>query len=168
METKKAQTTMVLMFLVLIIFGMLFLFLLSFADTFNREDYVEQYVSDLLLSLVRTDTGYSDEFCKSVGNAMASVFMHPSYFCGTENCEDIAISRVGYYLDRFDLLKQNFEYFLRVEPQTGVFRDENSIPIEFEIGDEAVVQADEKFTAKQIISQGMEIFEATLYIAYRD
>lgn len=170
METKKAQTTMVLMFLVLIIFGMLFIFLLSFSEL-GQEDYVEQYVGDLLLSVIRTDTGYTDEYCALIQDAMASAFTRSTYKCGmgTETCKEVAASRVRYYLDRFDMLKENFEYFLKVEPQgTTVFRDDENIPIVFEIGNYEVVQADEKFTAKQVIIQGFDIFEVTLYIAYKD
>ena len=109
MQAKKAQTTMVLLFLVVLIFGMLFIFMLSFAETVGQEEYTQNYLSSLLLSLVRTDTGYNDENCKLISDTIACSFISPTFDCednigglgDKEECRHAAEDRLTYYLEKF-------------------------------------------------------------------
>jgi hypothetical protein len=73
---------MVLLFLVVVIFGMLFLFILSFAEVLSQGENTETYLNNLLLSVVRTDTGYTDDRCKLISDSIACAFQSPSYDCG--------------------------------------------------------------------------------------
>ena len=167
---KKAQTTIVLLFLVIMIFGILFVFMLSFVETLSQEEYMETYLYNMLLSIVRTDTGYTDSNCKLVSDSLGCAFLQPTYYCGggVVKCRDLATSKITYYIDKFETIKSNFKYFFQVVPQGFTPRDEQNMPIKFEIGDTEVEDADVKivatYTIYKTLGTSSYIFKVRLYI----
>jgi len=119
-RNAKAQTTMFLIVLVIIIFAALFIFLLSIAQTSSNEEYMNIYTSSLLLSLSRADTGYLDSNCKTLGDLFLCIFApeRPDWRCGGSgpSCSELANLTVEGYMNRFDMLRENYRYLFIVEP----------------------------------------------------
>ena len=84
----KAQTNMILIILVIVVFGGLVLFLLSFARTVSQDEYMNLYAHNLLVSVLRTDTGYTDIDCKLTSDVIRCGFFSSDYRCGEQgpNC----------------------------------------------------------------------------------
>jgi len=165
-KKQKAQTTMVLLFLVVIIFGMLMLFLFSFAETLGQTEYVPKYINNLLISIVRTDTGYTGSNCKLISNALGCTFLQPTDYCegSAERCADVARSRIEYYIDKFEIVKESFRYLFKVEPSWWAKIGDETIV--FEVGDPTVEDADEKIVESHIIWLDYPMYlTATLSIA---
>ncbi|MBI4176231.1 MAG: hypothetical protein HY518_03435 [Candidatus Aenigmarchaeota archaeon] len=119
MENLKAQTTMVLVILVIIIFTGLAVFLLSLSSTFNQDEYLNLYASNLLLAVLRADTGYSDADCRQVADLVACAYFVPTHRCDLTGpaCGDIANATIAGHMERFDLIRKNFDYLFVVEPK---------------------------------------------------
>ena len=143
-KRQKAQTTIVLLVLVVIIFGMLILFLFSFTETLGQEEYMPKHLNNLLISMVRTDTGYTGSNCKLIQDALGCTFLRPTDYCegSTERCVDVAETRVTYYMDKFETIKESFRYFFKAEPSWWAKMGDETIV--FEVGDPSVEDADEK------------------------
>ena len=153
MNERKGQTTAVLLFLVAMIFVALMMMVLSFSETVDQNEYMETYLNSMLISVMRTDSGYTDDSCKLVSDLIWCGIMQPSYQCGggAEQCHDLATEKVTHYLESFDVLKKNFRYFFRVEPYNFVARNEDGTPIVFEIGDPGVEEAEDRLVASYTI-----------------
>jgi len=168
---KKAQTTIILMFMVVLIFGMLFVFLFSFAESVSSQEHMEKYTYNLLLSLVRTDTGFTDDNCKTISDSIHCALLQPTVTCdqSTIKCQDLANDRITYYIDSFESIKQSYRYFFKVEPQGFIPRDSQNNQIKIEIGDPTVEDADDKiqvsYTIAKTLGTQQFILKAILILA---
>ncbi|MBI4020314.1 MAG: hypothetical protein HY367_03195 [Candidatus Aenigmarchaeota archaeon] len=119
MESSKGQTTMVLIVLVIIIFAGLALFILSLTNTFSQDEYINLYAHNMLLSVLRADTGYTDANCKLVSDLISCAYFTPSYQCGGSGpqCLDLANSTINSHVRQFDLIRKNFLFLFIVEPE---------------------------------------------------
>ncbi len=149
---EKAQASIIMIVLVLIIFAGLALFLLSFAKTMSQEDYMSTYVNSLLLSIMRTDTGYLDSDCRLVSDAISCSFFSTGLVCRDSEitCDSLAYRKVEEYINR--TIKKGFRYFFSVTPEGFVARSSSGEPIKFEIGDSKLKsEKTEKWSANQRI-----------------
>jgi hypothetical protein len=107
---------MILLVLILIIFAALVVFLLSFAQTVSQEKYLDLYVNNLMLSIMKTDTGYSDSNCKLMSDATACAFILPDWRCGGSGmtCLELTNKSLSEYMDTFDLISKNYRYLFIV------------------------------------------------------
>jgi hypothetical protein len=120
----KAQTSMILIVLMLLIFAAVGVFLLSYASTVSQEDYMDLYVNNLMISLMKTDTGYSDSNCKQLSDTVACAFVLPDWRCGTSgmSCLELANSSISEYMDAFELISKNYRYLFTVETHDFIAR----------------------------------------------
>jgi hypothetical protein len=136
----RAQTSMILLVLVIIIFAALAVFLFSLAQTVSQKDYMNMYTSNMLLSIFRTDTGSNDPECKYISDAISCAFFSPHYQCpgAGQTCRELAESMIGHYMDRFAETQQSFRYLFTVTPGGFLARTEEGEPLTLEFGDPAL------------------------------
>ena len=114
----KAQTSVVLILLVIVIFAGLVVTLLQLAQSVNREEYINLYTHTLLRSILRADTGYMDSNCRAISDLITCAYFSPTYICegsGME-CRDLAQSQLSTYMSKYELISQNFNYLLQASP----------------------------------------------------
>ena len=148
----KAQTSLILIVLLLVIMAGVAVFLLGFAQTVSQKDYFNLYTHNLLLSVMRTDTGFTDNNCKLVSDLISCTFFFTDWICGNSGrtCYEIANETVSDYISNFELIKKNFRYLFLVEPEGFTARGPN--PLVFEVGDKGLkTEKIEKFTANERI-----------------
>jgi hypothetical protein len=113
--TEKAQTSMILIVLLLVVFAALAVFLLSMARTVSHEEYMDLYVNNLLLSIMRTDTGYGTSDCKLMSDVLACAFATPSHLCGGMSCLDFANGSLTEYTETFGEIAASYSYLFEAE-----------------------------------------------------
>lgn len=172
--TASGQTTMFLLLLVIVIFAGTAIFLLTFAKTISQADYMNLYVHNLLLVLMRSDTGYTDPECKLVSDTLSCAFFTPGHICGTAgpDCLSLANETVSEYIDRFSMIKKSYGYLLVVEPYDFRRLDENGEPFSITIGDPDIASLRQaKYAANEQIRRktatGVYSLDARLFITTR-
>jgi len=168
----RGQTNMILIVLVIIIFVGLIIVLLSLTDSFVNEEYTELYVNNLLLSTLRTSTGYTDR-CETVSDTISCAFLTPGYRCGGSqtSCLELANHTLGKYMG---MINENMRYYFVVKSA-----DSNWIPVDedgalrLEFGDKRVyserVSRRVASTVIQKVQSGNEYnIEVSAYITFRN
>lgn len=158
---------MILIVLVLIIFAGIAVFLFTFARTVSQEEYMNIYVHNLLLTTLRTDTGYTDANCKLVSDTLACAFLHPAHRCGGTGpaCLDLANQTVTEYLNKSENVRKNYRYLLIVESETW---GGEAGPYRLEIGDKALeTERVTKISANEVIQREGAILGVRLIMAKR-
>lgn len=166
----KAQTTMVLMMIVILLFVGTVIMLLTFANTVKQTDYINLYAHNLLLSVMRSDTGYTDQECKLVSDVLACAFFDPTRICGSggPTCLELANRTANDLINKFSMVKKSYSYLLVVEP-IGYNAMINGEPLKIIIGDQSVATSKStKYTAneemKKTLSSGIYTLNARLTI----
>jgi len=142
----RGQSTLILILIVIMIFLGLGIFLLSFAGSIQKEEYMNTYTNNLLLSLLRTDTGYQDASCKQISDLIGCSFSNPNWHCGEagSGCKEIGENLVDHYINKFDDVKNKYNYLLvaRVEGRTDTFV----------VGNESVLEnRGDRLTANEVL-----------------
>jgi hypothetical protein len=149
---KKAQSSVILILLILIIFVGLGVFLLSLVETVSQEDYMNIYTHNMIISLLRTDTGRGGE-CKYVSD----VIICGSYgmFCDSGfQCKDVAEEKVNFYMNAMNEIKSIYDWYI------GVY-DKNDFKL-MEFGDESLVKRKtKKWSASETIYKIIGMTEDT-------
>lgn len=111
----KAQTSMVMILLIAVMFMGIIMFLFSTADVSSNEDYVKLQGSAALTTLLRTDTGNpgSPDKCKRVEDVIHCSLKTPSWICGSSACGNIAEPLVDIYLKKS--IDPKLDYYLIYE-----------------------------------------------------
>jgi hypothetical protein len=174
----KAQSSMIMIILVLLVFAGVAMFLLSFAQQISQEDYMDLYVSNMWLTISRSDTGYRDANCRLVSDALACAYYLGNPRCGGTGptCLEVANSTLSYYLERFSETKKNLRYFLKfesytrnqstfeLEPEISLL--ESGIPLRLRLGDESLEdERARKWAVSESIIRGEHILRAQLVVA---
>ena len=153
---KKAQTTVVVLLLALVVFGGLFAFLLSIARTVVQTDYMNLYTSNLLISVLRKDTGYSGKDCETVSDLVLCKFgISRDPYCEEYSCAYLAENILNETMEQFGSVKKGYDYFLTAK-QEGKRRalDPDGKPIELKIGNEELENLrKDKFVAAEILQR---------------
>jgi hypothetical protein len=164
----------VLIVIVIVIFGGLVLFLLGFAKTVSQAEYINLYTHNMLLSMMRTDTGHTDANCKLVSDTISCAFFAPEWRCGTggPSCLSLANETINSYMSRFELIKKGFRYLFRVVPEGFVVRSAEGMPFEVTVGDTGLeTERVEKFIASERIQRttatGQYNLKVQLFISKR-
>jgi len=137
----KAQSSMILIILVIIIFGGLAVFLLGFAKTFSQPEYTNLYVHNLLLSVMRADTGYTDSKCKLLSDTLSCAFFESDWKCGGDGptCLRHVNDTIQQYIGSFELIQKSYKYLFIAKPEymTGgeVIHPLTNEPMRIKIGD---------------------------------
>ena len=155
-QTMKGQTTMILIVLVVIIFGGLVLFLLSFAEVLVPSvEYDNLYVHNLLLTTLKTDTGYLDDDCRTISDLFMCSFTINTV-CGDtgRTCREALDELLPYYLGRFEEVRPGFRYVVIAESGTPTWnpRNPDGTPMRMVLGNESLAtEKVEKLSANQRI-----------------
>jgi len=172
----KAQASMLLIAIVVIIFVGLAIFLLSFAKTLSQTDYMNLYVHNAWLSVSRADTGYSGSDCKLVSDVVGCAFLKPYWRCDGLSCFELANLSLTNYLNAIQQSKKGMRYFLRIEPfqyeggelRPVVMKLPSGKPLRYEIGDRSLEAARvQKWVANEIIPKGQYILKVKLIMAQK-
>ena len=138
-RTRSAQSSMILIIIMLMMFTGIVVFLLSLAGTAGREGFTGLYVNNLLLSVMRTDIGYTDSKCKLVSDLVFCAYFSPEWICGDSGvtCLGLANRTIQNYMKTFGNQTINLRYLFTVTP-TFVTRNEEGEQISLDIGDQAL------------------------------
>ncbi len=130
---------MILIIIVIALFVGIAVFLLSLASTVKNEELTSLYVNNLLLSVMRTDTGYTDSKCKLVSDLVFCAYFTPEWRCGegTPTCMELANDTISYYMGTFGNHTRSLKYLFTVSP-TFVSRDASGEEIRLDIGDSSL------------------------------
>jgi len=135
----KGQVTAVLLLLVIIIFIGLGVFLLSMAKYVSQTEYMQIYTNQLLLSLLRKDTGYEGE-CRTLADTITCIyFLHPGFRCGTTGptCSELARTEIEKWLKKYELIK-GYKYLFTVKPVGFIPHSQSGVITTFEFGDKTL------------------------------
>lgn len=111
---KKGQMSMLVFVLGVVFFIMLGIFLFTSGIKSSDTDYTNMYVHNLLLSAMRTSTGYPNP-CISVSDTLSCAYLTPDRICGSMKCSEIVEEVTKKAIE--SSLKQNYDYYLVVEPE---------------------------------------------------
>ena len=176
--SMKAQSGMIMIILVIMVFAGMAMFLLSFAQQLSQDDYMNLYVHNMWLSVSRSDTGYRNSECKQVSDALTCAYYLGNPRCGGTGptCLDVANRTLSYYLERFREYKGNLRYFLKfdsyrrnqstfeLEPHTAIA--ENGVPLRLSIGDKNLErERTRKWAVNENLIKGEYVLKAKLLVA---
>lgn len=135
----KVQSSMLLIIIVIMIFVGLAVFLLGLASTVGGNQFTQLYVNNLVLSVMRTDTGYTDAKCKLVSDLVFCAYFTPEWQCGpgVPNCLELANITIARYMGFFASDPQGMKYLFTVTP-AFVVRDPSGEPISLDLGDNSL------------------------------
>ena len=141
----KGQSSMIMIVIVLMMFVAIVVFLLQLASTAGNQKYTVMYANNLLLSVMRTDTGHTDSRCKLVSDLVFCAYFTPEWECGTDgNCLELANKTIKDYMTLFSNQTTSVKYLFSATP-TFVSRDPEGAPISLDIGDKALKKSRETF-----------------------
>jgi hypothetical protein len=148
---------MILMVVVVLIFAALGIFLFSLAETVSPKEYMNMYTHNLLLSILRADTGSHDPECKYVSDLVScSFFQTPNYQCSglDTSCRNLADSTIDFYMSKYADLQQNFRYLLTITPKGFLARTEEGEAMTIEFGDPDLKNEKvQKWSANELIQK---------------
>jgi hypothetical protein len=130
---------MLLVVIVIMIFVGMVVLLLGLANTISKQEFTQLYVNNLLLSTMRTDTGYTDAKCKLVSDLVFCAYFTPEWQCGpgVPNCLELANSTIANYMGLFGSDSQGMKYLFTVAP-AFIARDESGESISLDMGDKSL------------------------------
>ncbi len=166
MRANKGQTTLVMIVIIIIIFAGIIMFLLNLAGTVSQKEYMNMYSHNMLLSILRTDTGYLDSKCQTMSDTLACAFLEPSWVCEGSGmrCKDLAEGLLASYTGKLEATKKNYLYLFTVEPTGGlVVRDpETGEQMVIQVGNMDPSAKGDIITANERIVKGGNILKVQL------
>ena len=152
---RKAQTNMILLVILLLVFIGLAVMLFSLTKTVNQEDYLNLYAHNLMLSVMKTDTGYTDSDCKLTSDTIFCAFTLTDKPCGDSGltCYELANKSLAEYIDAFSNISKNYRYLFEVTPVFCSRGEEGCRVMEF--GDSDVLKVNKKWVANSAIQKSM-------------
>jgi len=185
-NAKKAQSTIILIVLVLIVFGGLAVFLITFAQTIKQPEYTRLYATNIMLSVMRTDTGYTDSRCKQISDVVSCAFFESDWRCKNETtsptCLDLANNTIRGQIESFELIQKNYRYLfvvkpIRTDPVSGdlvdIMNPRTGEPLRLKLGDlslehEKVNKIVESYSIDKMTSQGPIRLKAQIYLSQKE
>lgn len=164
----RAQSGFVMVFLLILVIGFMVLFLVSISSVVKNTEYTQLYTTNFLLSILKSDTGFTDPNCKLVSDALYCSFTSSEYLCGSsgKTCGDVAKEAVDTYLD-YDtgIAKKSFRHLLIAEPESPWYPVSGGIPIKFEVGDTSIQDLRSKKTVQnEILGSGSRLLNVRLFV----
>jgi hypothetical protein len=153
--TRKAQTNMIILVILLLVFIGIASILFSLSGKVSQEDYLSLYAHNLMLSVMRTDTGYTDSDCKTISDTMFCAFTLTNKPCGSSGltCYEVANQSLTEYIKAFKTISKNYRYLFEVTPVFCSRGEEGCRHMEF--GDKEVLNLGNKRTANSAIQKSM-------------
>lgn len=148
---------MILLILVVMMFAAMVVFLFSLAQTVSPKSYMNMYTHNLLLSILRSDTGSHDPECKYMSDVVSCAFFRPStYQCAglDKTCREIAESKIEYYMSKYAETHGNLRYVLTVTSRGFLARTEEGEIFALEFGDKDLKKDKvQKWAANELIQR---------------
>jgi hypothetical protein len=163
MKRKKAQSSMILIIVVLMMFIGIAVFLLQLASTVSKEEYTTFYAGSLLLSMMRTETGFTDSRCRTVSDMVACACFTPDWVCGSESCSELANRTVTGYMGVFMNQTTSLKY-LYTTTSDVICRDDEGNPRTLELGDPSLKTS--KKEAFKVVSYPLSITKTFEYSTF--
>jgi hypothetical protein len=116
--TKKGQTSIMLIVLVVVIFFVIGIFLLVSSIKPVNNEYYNLYAHNLLLSVLRSNTGYGG-YCDTYSATISCAYMTAYRKCGGVECSNLSGEIVPQLIER--LIKPSMDYCMVIEPENGTF-----------------------------------------------
>src|SRR3989338_556469 len=114
-QDTRLKGQSMLLTIVLVIFILIggFAFLASTIKPERNEEYNKVFTTNLLVSVLATDTGYTDfpDKCRTFGDILLCAHDTPSFKCGSETCGS-AVSCVDLYMSKA-IQSRTFDYYLK-------------------------------------------------------
>ena len=114
MRKKSGQTSMILIVLAVIIFMAIGIFLLISSIKPKYEEYHNLYAHNLLLSVLRRNTGYGED-CDTISSTITCAHATYDRSCEGVNCRNLSYQIVPELIER--VIKPTFDYCMIVEPE---------------------------------------------------
>lgn len=135
LRSKSGQSSMLLIVIVIMVFVGLAVILLGITSTVGNNDLTSLYVNNMVLSMMRTDTGYTDVKCKLVSDLVFCAYFTPEWKCGpgAPDCLYLANDTITRYMTIFGNQTKSMKYLFTVTP-AFVARDASGEPISLDIG----------------------------------
>jgi hypothetical protein len=148
----SGQTTMIAIVLIILVFGVVVLFLSSFVGFQSQEDYLNLYTGNALISILRTDTGYTNhpESCGRIIDVLFCSEYTPSFRCGGTECKSLAGVLVDTHMDK--ILKPQLDYLLKYGQEKT-------------IGNQALELEETRWLAHEDLRRGTQRLYVTLIMA---
>ena len=149
---KKQKGQSMLLTIVLVIFIMLggFALLATTIKPERNEEYNKIFTTNLLVSVLATDTGYMDfpDKCKTLGDILLCAHDTPSFKCGSETC-GTTVSKVDLYISKA-IQNRNLNYYLKYGTK--------------ELGAKALVSKDTTTQQRTRLTKGNSVIDVVLYL----
>lgn len=151
MERVKAQSSMILLIVIIAVFAVLVVFLLNIAKIVSQKGFTNLYVNNLLLSVMRTDTGHTDPKCKLVSDLVFCAYFTPEWECGEEGkCLNIANETIAEYMRIFGNETKSMRYLFTVKPTFAALGPEGE-QISLDFGDGSLKKAKERVVSHPLV-----------------
>lgn len=163
MKKLIGQTSMIMIVLVIIIIVGFSVFLLSIARNVPSSEYTDLYANNLLLSLMRSDTGYTDSRCKLVSDTLSCAFFESDWNCGGRGprCLDLINETVKQHIGSFSLVQKSYDYLFIARPEYlsggDVINPVTGEPLRIKVGDPSI---EERKSKKIVASEQIQKFTA--------
>jgi len=112
---------MILIVLVIVIFMGIGIFLLISSIKPVHDDYYNLYAHNLLLSVLRRNTGYGG-YCDTISSTISCAYMTSYRNCGGVECRNLSFEMVPRLIE--SVIKPTFDYCMTVEPENGTYGDQ--------------------------------------------
>lgn len=112
---------MILIVLVIVIFMGIGIFLLISSIKPVHDDYYNLYAHNLLLSVLRRNTGYGG-YCDTISSTVSCAYMTSYRNCGGVECRNLSFEIVPQLIE--SVIKPTFDYCMTVEPENGTYGEQ--------------------------------------------
>jgi hypothetical protein len=138
-RNKIGQSSMLMVVIVIMMFVGVAVLLLGITSTVSGNDLTSLYVNNMVLSMMRTDTGYTDSKCKLVSDLVFCAYFTPEWQCGpgVPNCLGLANETISRYMAIIGNQTKSMKYLFTVTP-AFMTRDVSGEPISLDIGDKSL------------------------------
>jgi hypothetical protein len=147
----SGQTTIIAMVLIVMLFMGLLIIISMAGDSGESDEYGKFYANNMLISLLRVDSGYSEypQYCKTMTEVMFCAEFTPSFRCGETECKDLADEMIETYAPK--VLKPNMGFYIEYGRSSAGWPD--------------IKNSKQKWVAAQEIMRGSSVLDVRLTLA---
>ena len=155
----KAQVSLVVIVLIIVIFMIIGIFMIASTKSKpeNIDEYYNLYAHNLLLSILRSDTGYGGT-CKTFSD-VAECALVRNGMCGNRACIDIVKYDMKDDIER--ILKPKLDFLIIIEPENWENIGGNRIMI----GNNNLIKRNRRWSANEKIIMSGENINVRLILA---
>ncbi|MCD6590854.1 MAG: hypothetical protein J7K72_02685 [Candidatus Aenigmarchaeota archaeon] len=159
-ERFSGQTSMLVMVLAIIVIMALGVFLITSSIKPQSDEYNNLYVHNLLLSVLRANTGYRQP-CDTIASAISCASLTPDRSCEGMSCYQFSARNIPAVIR--EVIKPSFDYYMIVQPENWEIVGGERITY----GNPDVAKKRSRWTANEKILQYESNLQIQLIIAYR-